>query len=48
MEPGATKDWRLVLKEATGNDLNANAMVNYFEPLMSWLKEENKGRKYTL
>ncbi len=48
MVAGSTKDWREVLKEATGEDMNANAMVRYFEPLMSWLKEQNKGRKYTL
>ncbi|XOV94661.1 MAG: M2 family metallopeptidase [Bacteroidota bacterium] len=48
MTPGATKDWQDVLKEATGDDLNAKAMVDYFEPLVAWLKEQNKGRKYTL
>lgn len=48
MSSGATKNWREVMKEATGDDMNANAMVKYFEPLMGWLKEQNKGRKYTL
>lgn len=48
MYPGASKDWRVMLKETTGEDLNAKAMVDYFSPLMSWLKEQNKGRKYTL
>jgi peptidyl-dipeptidase A len=48
MRTGATKDWRLVLKEATGEDMNAKAMLRYFEPLISWLKEQNKARKYTL
>jgi peptidyl-dipeptidase A len=48
MSPGATRDWREVMKEATGEEMNAKAMVRYFEPLMSWLKEENKGRTYTL
>jgi peptidyl-dipeptidase A len=37
-----------VLKEATGEDMNAKAMLRYFEPLISWLKEQNKARKYTL
>jgi len=23
-------------------------MVDYFSPLMGWLKEQNNGRKYTL
>ncbi len=48
MYPGASKDWRKVLKETTGEDLNAKAMVSYFEPLMDYLKEVNKGRKYTM
>ncbi|MBV6643298.1 MAG: M2 family metallopeptidase [Cyclobacteriaceae bacterium] len=48
MRPGATKDWQDVLKGATGETLNATAMVKYFEPLVEWLKEQNKGRKYTL
>lgn len=46
--PGASKDWREVLKESTGDELNAKAMLDYFQPLVSWLKEQNKGRKYTL
>ncbi|HEX8038189.1 MAG TPA: M2 family metallopeptidase [Chryseosolibacter sp.] len=48
MRPGASRDWREVLKEATGEDMNAKAMLRYFEPLMDWLKKENRGRKYTL
>jgi peptidyl-dipeptidase A len=48
MYPGSSKDWRKVLKETTGEDLNAKAMVDYFSPLLSWLKQQNTGRKYTL
>lgn len=48
MYPGASEDWRKVLKEKTGEDLNAKAMLSYFEPLMAYLKEVNKGRKYTM
>ncbi len=48
MRPGASRNWRDVLKDATGEDMNAKAMLRYFEPLMDWLKRENKGRKYTL
>jgi peptidyl-dipeptidase A len=48
MQVGATKDWQEVMKEATGQEMNATAMVKYFDPLMSWLKEENKGRTYTM
>jgi peptidyl-dipeptidase A len=42
---GGTRDWNAVLREATGSGLSAQPMVNYFEPLMAWLKEKNKGRK---
>ncbi|MEO6903086.1 MAG: M2 family metallopeptidase [Bacteroidia bacterium] len=48
MKPGASIDWKIVLKEKTGSDLSAKAMLSYFEPLMDYLKKENKGRKYTL
>lgn len=48
MTPGASKDWRLVLRETTGEDLSAKAMLRYFEPLMAYLKKVNEGRKYTL
>lgn len=48
MYPGSSKDWRQVLKESTGDDLNAKAMLEYFQPLVNWLKEQNKGRKYSL
>lgn len=45
---GAAKDWRAMLRETTGESLNAKAMVSYFSPLLYWLKQENKGRVYTL
>ena len=45
LEKGGTEDWRKVLKEATGEDLSTRAMVDYFQPLMDWLKAQNKGRK---
>ncbi|MBC5991510.1 M2 family metallopeptidase [Pontibacter cellulosilyticus] len=48
MYPGASADWRQMLKENTGEELSARAMVAYFQPLMDYLKEQNKGRKYTL
>jgi len=48
MKSGAVTDWRKVLMDATGEDMNAKAMLSYFEPLMAWLKEQNKGRTYTL
>ena len=48
LSPGATIDWRQLLKESIDSELSANAMVNYFQPLMSHLKQINKGRSYTL
>lgn len=48
MRPGASKDWREVLKSTTGEELNGTAMLEYFGPLLEWLKVQNKGRKYTL
>ena len=44
MRPGATRDWRALMKEATGEDVSAKPMLEYFQPLMAWLQEQNKGR----
>ncbi len=48
MRPGATKNWRTVLKEKTGEDLSARAMLEYYQPLVEYLKAVNAGRKVTL
>ncbi|MBX2990672.1 MAG: M2 family metallopeptidase [Bacteroidetes bacterium] len=48
MRPGATRDWREVLKEKTGEDLSARAMLEYYQPLMEYLKKVNAGRKSTI
>lgn len=48
LKVGATQDWREVMKENLGEEISAKAMLNYFDPLMDWLKKENKGRKHTL
>ncbi len=48
MAPGSSKDWRAVLKNETGEELSARAMVDYFAPLLPYLKKVNEGRKYTL
>ncbi|HVP39321.1 MAG TPA: M2 family metallopeptidase [Candidatus Saccharimonadales bacterium] len=42
---GAAKDWRAILREATGEDLSTRAMVAYYQPLMKWLEKQNRGRK---
>ncbi len=48
MSPGATRPWRSILKETTGGELNAQAMMEYFQPLHDWLVEQNRGRTHTL
>jgi len=48
MRPGGTKDWRKVLREITGEDLSARAMLDYYQPLVEYLKEVNRGRTVTL
>jgi len=47
MKYGASRDWRTVLKETTGEDLSAKAMLEYFRPLLDYLHKVNKGRKYS-
>ncbi len=48
MYPGAGRDWREVLREKTGEELSARAMLKYFEPLMAYLQQANQDRKHTL
>lgn len=48
MAPGASRDWRETLRETTGRELDAQAMVTYFAPLQQWLAEQNRGRTHTL
>ena len=43
MAHGQTRDWRELIREATGEDLSTRAMMAYFKPLMKYLKKENKG-----
>lgn len=48
LKVGATRDWREIMVEATGQEISASAMLEYFEPLMAFLQEKNKGRIHTL
>lgn len=48
MEIGASGDWRAILKDKLGEGLSARAMLDYFQPLMDWLQEQNQGREHTL
>jgi peptidyl-dipeptidase A len=45
MKSGATRPWRDVIKEATGEPLSTRAMNDYFKPLDSWLDGQLKGQK---
>ncbi len=43
---GCSKPWPEALRAMTGTDkADASAIVEYFQPLMDWLKEQNKGEK---
>jgi peptidyl-dipeptidase A len=48
LQPGSSRDWRELLREKTGEDLSAKAMLRYFEPLAGYLKKANAGREHTL
>ena len=48
LKTGSVKDWRDVMRDALGQDVSAKAMVDYYQPLVDWLKKENEGRTYTL
>jgi peptidyl-dipeptidase A len=48
MAPGSSRPWQEVLRETTGRELDAQAMVEYFQPLYDWLVEQNTGREQTL
>ncbi|MSP92248.1 MAG: peptidase [Myxococcales bacterium] len=41
LRQGATRDWRVVLQEATGEGLSTRALMAYFAPLQTWLEAEN-------
>ena len=43
---GASKPWPEALQAFTGTrEMSGEAMIEYFRPLMSWLQEQNRGRK---
>ena len=45
MQMGASKPWPDALEAFTGTrNMDGSAIIEYFEPLMVYLKEENKGR----
>ncbi|MBM4378025.1 MAG: M2 family metallopeptidase [Deltaproteobacteria bacterium] len=45
LEMGARKPWPDALEALTGErQMDATALLDYFAPLQTWLKEQNKGR----
>lgn len=46
MEKGQSQPWQETLAELTGNpEMDASAIIDYYQPLMTWLKEKNEGRQ---
>jgi peptidyl-dipeptidase A len=46
LEMGASKPWPDALQAFTGTrEMSGKAMIEYFKPLMDWLKKQNKGAK---
>ena len=46
LEMGASKPWPDALQAFTGTrEMSGDAMVAYFQPLMVWLKQQNKGQR---
>ncbi len=45
LEMGASKPWQEAMQEITGqSELDASAIIDYFQPLKEWLDEQNKPR----
>jgi peptidyl-dipeptidase A len=42
---GATRDWREVIKEKTGEEISPKGMLEYFQPVMEFLQKENAGKQ---
>lgn len=41
---GASQDWQLLLSRTTGEELSAEALMDYYAPLLAWLRIQNEGR----
>ncbi len=45
LEKGSSQPWQATLKELTGSDkADASAVLEYFGPLQTWLKQQNEGK----
>ncbi len=46
LEAGASEPWPDTLEKLTGTrEMDASAIIEYFQPLLAWLAEQNKGQK---
>ena len=44
LEQGSSQPWQDSLEAVTGQrEMDASAIITYFQPLMDWLKKENQG-----
>lgn len=41
---GASRDWQLLLGQTTGEGLSAAPLLDYYAPLLQWLRAQNEGR----
>jgi peptidyl-dipeptidase A len=45
LEKGASQPWQDTMYELTGTrQMDASALIEYFEPLQGWLKQQNQGQ----
>jgi peptidyl-dipeptidase A len=44
LELGATRDWRTVIKDATGESISPRAMMSFYAPLVPELEKRNAGK----
>ncbi len=45
LEAGASQPWQDTLEKLTGTrEMDASAIIDYFRPLMGYLREQNEGR----
>lgn len=43
LQLGSSKPWQDAMEQITGQrNMSAKALMNYFQPLVDWLKEQNK------
>jgi peptidyl-dipeptidase A len=45
LEAGSSQRWQDTLEKLPGTrQMDASAIIEYFEPLMGWLQEKNEGQ----